>query len=269
MPRLGETVPNPKRKKYDGDVKKYTPEELKKHHDDALTYYIEHRGEVSTKVLSRHGKVPQSYIRKWMKEENWDKYVMEDQGDKIKVSKKTKQFIESAAEKYGLSEQEEAFCYHYFKCKNATQAAMRAGYSSAWSYNAGYKILNKPKVRQFLKDLQSQACEELFVDTLDIIRMWAKIAFADMNDYVNVSGAGVILKGSGQTDGQVITEIKEGKDGITIKMADKMKALDRLSSYFKVLPGDKAQDAKLRILEKAANSDEDDEEPLKIEIVGV
>lgn len=258
-----------KKVKYDEAVKKYSPTEMKQHHDETLTYYIEHGGEVSVKVLSRVGKVPQAYVREWIRSENWDQYVKEDPGDKIKVSKKTKQFIESAAEKYGLSEQEEAFCYHYFKCKNATQAAMRAGYSSAWSYNAGYKILNKPKVKQFLKDLQSQACEELFVDTLDIIRMWAKIAFADMNDYVNVSGAGVILKGSGQTDGQVITEIKEGKDGITIKMADKMKALDRLSSYFKVLPGDKAQDAKLRILEKAANSDEDDEEPLKIEIVGV
>lgn len=258
-----------KRTKYDEAVKKYSSDELKKHHDEALTHYIEQGGEVSVKVLSRVGKVPQSYIRNWMKQENWDQYVKEDQGDKVKVSKKTKQFIESAAETYGLNEQEELFCYHYFKCKNATQAAMRAGYSSAWSYNAGYQLLNKPKIKKFLKDLQTKACEELFLDTMDILRMWAKIAFADMNDYVSVSGAGVMLKGSAQTDGQVITEIKEGKDGITIKMADKMKALDRLSAYFKVLPGDKAQEAKLKVLEKAAMSDEDGEEPLKIEIVGV
>lgn len=258
-----------KRVKYDEAVKNYSPTELKKHHDETLTYYIDHSGEVSVKVLSRVGKVPQSYVRKWMKEENWDQYTKEDPEDKIKVSEKTKQFIQSAAEDYGLSEKEETFCYHYFKCKNATQAALRAGYPSTWAYNAAYLLLNKPKIQRFLKDIQSHACEELFVDTLDIIRMWAKIAFADMNDYVSVSGAGVMLKGSNQTDGQVITEIKEGKDGITIKMADKMKALDRLSSYFKVLPGDKAQDAKLRILEKASRSDDEDDEPLKIEIVGV
>lgn len=258
-----------KRVKYDEAVKSYSPKELKQHHDETLTYYIEHDGEVSVKVLSRVGKVPQAYVREWIKSENWDQYVKEDPEDKVKVSEKTKQFIESAAEKYGLSEQEETFCYHYFKCKNATQAALRAGYSSSWAYNCGYRLLGKPKIKQFLKDLQAQACEELFVDTLDIIRMWAKIAFADMNDYVNVSGAGVMLKGSGQTDGQVITEIKEGKDGITIKMADKMKALDRLSSYFKVLPGDKAQEAKLKVIEKALSSDDEDDEPLKIEIVGV
>lgn len=254
--------------KYDEAVKGYSPDEMKRHHDETLTYYIEHMGEVSVKVLSRVGKVPQSYVREWIKSENWKQYVMEDPEDKIKISEKTKEFIQSAAEEYGLSEQEEMFCYHYFKSKNATQAALRAGYSSSWAYNAAYKLLNRPNIRKFLNDLQSQACEEIFVDTLDILRMWAKIAFADMNDYVSVSGAGVMLRGSNQTDGQVITEIKEGKDGVTIKMADKMKALDRLSSYFKLLPEDKAKDAKLRILEKAVNND-DDEEPLKIEIVGV
>lgn len=257
-----------KKVKYDEAVKGYSPEELKQHHDDALTHYIEKGGEVSVKVLSRVGKVPQSYIREWMKSENWTQYVRENPEDKIQISQKTKEFIESAAEKYGLSEQEETFCYHYFKCKNATQAALRAGYSSAWAYNSGYRLLGRPHIKKFLTDLQAQACEELFVGTLDIIRMWAKIAFADINDYVSVSGAGVRLKYSNQTDGQVITEVKEGKDGITIKMADKMKALDRLSAYFKVLPGDKTQDAKLRILEKAAST-EGDEDPLKIEIVGV
>lgn len=265
---MGEPKKN-KRVKYDEAVKSYSPKELKQHHDETLTYYIEHGGEVSVKVLSRVGKVPQAYVREWIKSENWDQYVMEDPEDKVKVSEKTKQFIQSAAEEYGLSEQEETFCYHYFKCKNATQAAMKAGYSSAYAYNCGYRLLNKPHIKKFLKDLQAQACEEVFVDTLDIIRMWAKIAFADMNDYVSVSGAGVMLRGSSQTDGQVITEIKEGKDGITIKMADKMKALDRLSSYFKVLPGDKAQEAKLKVIEKALSSDDEDDEPLKIEIVGV
>ncbi len=257
-----------KKVKYDSVVKTYTPKEMKAHHDETLTYYIEHQGEVSVKVLSRVGKVPQSYVRKWMKEENWDQYIKENSEDKIRVSEKTKDFIKSAGEAYGLTEQEELFCYHFFKCKNATQAAMRAGYSSAWAYNAGYNLLQKPNIRKFLKEIKSKACEELFIDTLDIINMWAKIAFADMNDYVSVSGAGVMLRGSHQTDGQVISEIKEGKDGITIKLADKMKALDRLSSYLKVLPGDKTQDAKLRVLEKALSSD-DGEEPLKIEIVGV
>lgn len=255
-----------KRDNFDELVKGYSKKELKQHHDETLTRFIEDGGEVSVKVLSRVGKVPQAYVRKWIKEENWDQYITTDKKD---LTEKTKEFIKSAAERYGLSEKEELFCYHFFRTKNATQAALRAGYGSHYSYNAAYHILQKKNVKEFMKELQTHACEELFVSTIDILRMWAKIAFADMNDFVSVSGAGVILRNSSSVDGQVITEIKEGKDGVTIKLADKMKALDRLSSYLKILPGDKAQEAKLRILEKAANSNEDDEEPFKIEIVGV
>ena len=80
--------------RYNEVVKTYTEAQLREHHDEALTYYIEKRGEVSVKVLSRIGKVPQSYIRGWMKNENWPQYVNEDPDDKIKLSEKTKEFIE-------------------------------------------------------------------------------------------------------------------------------------------------------------------------------
>lgn len=255
-----------KRDNFEEAVKGYSKKELRKHHDETLTRYIEDGGEVSVKVLSRVGKVPQSYVRRWIKEENWGQYLTTERED---LTRKTREFIKSAAEQYGLSEREELFCYHFFRTKNATQAALRAGYGSHYSYNAAYHILQKDNVREFMKELQTHACEELFVSTIDILRMWAKIAFADMTDYVSVSGAGVTLRNSSSVDGQVITEVKEGRDGVTVKLADKMKALDRLSSYLKVLPGDKAQEVKLRILEKAADSNRDDDEPLKIEIVGV
>lgn len=255
-----------KRDNFEEAVKGYSKKELRKHHDETLTRYIEDGGEVSVKVLSRVGKVPQSYVRRWIKEENWGQYLTTERED---LTRKTREFIKSAAEQYGLSEKEELFCYHFFRTKNATQAALRAGYGSHYSYNAAYHILQKDNVREFMKELQTHACEELFVSTIDILRMWAKIAFADMTDYVSVSGAGVTLRNSSSVDGQVITEVKEGRDGVTVKLADKMKALDRLSSYLKVLPGDKAQEVKLRILEKAADSNGDDDEPLKIEIVGV
>lgn len=255
-----------KRDNFEEAVKGYSKKELRKHHDETLTRYIEDGGEVSIKVLSRVGKVPQSYVRKWIKDENWDQYLTTEKED---LTQRTREFIKSAAERYGLSEKEELFCYHFFRTKNATQAALRAGYGSHYSYNAAYHILQKDNVREFMKELQTHACEELFVSTIDILRMWAKIAFADMTDYVSVSGAGVTLRNSSSVDGQVITEVKEGRDGVTVKLADKMKALDRLSSYLKVLPGDKAQEVKLRILEKAADSNGDDDEPLKIEIVGV
>lgn len=258
-----------KKVKYDQVVKDYTPQEMKKHHDDCLTHYIEKGGEVSVKVLSRVGKVPQSYVRKWIKDENWPKYVREDEGDRINLSPKTKEFIKSSAEAYDLNEREELFCYHYLKNMNATQAAMRAGYSSAYAYNQGYRLLKDERIQRFLKDAKAQMCEELFLDPLDVVRMWAKIAMADMNDFVSVGSSGVTLRNSSSTDGQLVTKIKEGKDGVTIELADKMRALDRLSAYFQVLPQDKATQVKLEVLRKAISGEDEEDNNLKIEIVGV
>ena len=122
-----------KRDNFEEAVKGYSKKELRKHHDETLTRYIEDGGEVSIKVLSRVGKVPQSYVRKWIKDENWDQYLTTEKED---LTQKTREFIKSAAERYGLSEKEELFCYHFFRTKNATQAALRAGYGSHYSYNA-------------------------------------------------------------------------------------------------------------------------------------
>src|SRR5690606_19912191 len=36
-------------------------------------------------------------------------------------------------------------------------------------------------------------------------------------------------------DGTIITEVKQGRDGISVKLADKMKALEMLSKYFDLL----------------------------------
>src|SRR5690606_34518495 len=46
----------------------------------------------------------------------------------------------------------------------------------------------------------------------------------------------VELKDSSQVDGTIITEVSQGKDGIKVKLADKMKALEKLEKYFDLLP---------------------------------
>lgn len=40
------------------------------------------------------------------------------------------------------------------------------------------------------------------------------------------------------TDGTVITEVKQGKHGVSIRLADKMKALEKLALYFDLFPDD-------------------------------
>lgn len=91
-----------------------------------------------------------------------------------------------------------------------------------------------------------------------------RIAFADIGDYlsfgrekVDVMGAfgpvkdsetgetlkkevnSVKLNESCKVDTQIIQEVKQGKDGVSLKLADKQKAYDWLTKYFLMHPDDK------------------------------
>lgn len=242
---------------FDEAYRNYTREELLKHKQEAFAYYKEKQGQCSVKVLSRRGKVPQTVIRQWMREEKWAAKVKEDPDDKIVLSDETKDFISSHAEDYGLSEAEEIFCYHFAKTRNATASAIKAGYSSSFSHDKAYKLLQREDIQNFLHDIRSQICQEMFLDTMDIVSMYAKIAFADMTDYVTFGPRGVVLRKSDSVDGQLICKVKEGRDGVSIELADKMRALDKLSNYLGVTPQDLLDKAKLDLARDQAGMEED------------
>lgn len=252
-------------KDFDEAYKGYTKRELAKHKKEALQYYIEKKGQCSVKVLSRRGKVPQTVIRQWMRQEDWPSKVKEDPEDKINLTEETKDFISSHAEEYGLTEAEEIFCYHFVKTRNATASALKAGYSSSFSHDKAYKLLRREYIQKFIRDIRSQICQEMFVDTMDIVNMYAKIAFADMTDFVTFGPRGVSPKKSDSVDGQLICKIKEGRDGVSVELADRMKALDKLSNYLGVTPQDVLDKVRADILKDQIGQDQDN--ALQITIV--
>lgn len=252
-------------KAFDEAYKNYSKRELNKHKKEAFAYYLEKKGECSVKVLSRRGKVPQRVIREWMREEDWASKVKEDPDDKVNLSEQTKDFISSHAEEYGLSETEEVFCYHFVKTRNATASALKAGYSSSFSHNKAYLLLQKEPIQNFIQDVRDQICREIFVDAMDIVNMYAKIAFSDITDYVTFGPRGVRPKPSESVDGQIVCKIKEGRDGVSIELADKMRALEKLSNYLGVTPQDIMDKVKVDLLREQAGQDQDNS--LQITIV--
>ena len=112
----------------------------------------------------------------------------------------------------------------------------------------GYKLLVKPCVKKEIERLKEIKRQRIIADAEDIVEIQLRIAFADMGDYVFFGKAGVILQESRQTDTQLIQEIKEGKSGISIKLADRQKAIDWLSKYFLMHPESKykAEDERKR-----------------------
>lgn len=60
-----------------------------------------------------------------------------------------------------LNEKQKRFCNEYLIDLNATQAAIRAGYSEKTSYSIGSELLKKPEVQTYLQHLADKRSEKL------------------------------------------------------------------------------------------------------------
>lgn len=133
-----------------------------------------------------------------------------------------------------LTNQERLFCLFYCKTFNAALAARKAGYvpnNPGISAQAGYSLLQRADVRETVKELKRMRLGYLMLDEADVIEQLAKIAFADITDYISYDGATVEVKDSTLVDGSVIDEVTESGHGVRVRLADKQRALRTLMEY--------------------------------------
>lgn len=189
-----------------------------------------------------------------------------------------------------LTENQKRFCLYYIKYFNATKAYQKAYECDYFTANAnGSRLLVNASVKNEIERLKAEQQQSLFLEGKDVLQKYIDIAFADITDFVefgqkeikalneltgeeeNININYVDFKNSSEVDGAIITEVKKGKDGVSIKLADKMKALDFLSKYTDLLSENdrkrlhdekiKADIAKSKVeIEKLQKSDDDQQD---------
>lgn len=178
-----------------------------------------------------------------------------------------KKAVEQTLSNDSLNDEQQLFCLIYAKTYNAVQSYMEA-YNTT-NYNAAgvssCRLLRVPKIRKAIQDIKKAKAEQILADKEDIVELQMRIAFADIGQYLEfkeeeqpvISAFGPVqieengkkktltqkvnnvhIKDSKRLDTQLIQEIKNGKNGFSIKLADKAKAIDWLSKYFEVFPED-------------------------------
>jgi phage terminase small subunit len=75
-----------------------------------------------------------------------------------------------------MTAKQEAFAIEYLKDKNATQAAIRAGYSKKTAYSIGCEMLKKPEVQQILREEQEKAAKNAVLTAESIAENLREIA---------------------------------------------------------------------------------------------
>lgn len=120
---------------------------------------------------------------------------------------------------------------------NATQAAIRAGYSGKTANRIGSENLSKPDIQAAIQKRQGELQAQSEITQEKVILELAKVAFANGTMYAKVTGGNVVLTETDHlTEDQraAVSGIKEGKFGIEVSTYDKVKALELLGKHLGV-----------------------------------
>ena len=134
-----------------------------------------------------------------------------------------------------MTDKQARFCEEYMIDLNATQAAIRAGYSPKTAQEQSARLLSNVMVQNRLAQLQAEQSRRTGVSADRVVRELAKIAFANAQRPDRPETASVKLDAS-RDDLAAIQSIKVksfGEDGLEheVKLADKLRALDLLGKH--------------------------------------
>lgn len=175
-----------------------------------------------------------------------------------------------------LTDQQQLFCLYQSRMFNYTKAYMKAypGCTYASAAVLGSRLMKNPVIRKEIEQLKQNHMNREMLKQEDIFQKYMDIAFADMNDFMSFGQEeietdygprmvnSVRLKESDQVDGTLITEVKQGRDGVSVKLADRMKAIDWLADHMDIATAEqKAKIEQIRAkTEQIRNNDNDDGE---------
>lgn len=203
--------------------------------------------------------VPPGTVRRWKSTHGWDSERSEKESERS-ATKRTKKRTpiddgtKETLQNDDLTPEQQMFCIYYSRTFNAAQSYQKAyGCSYESAIANGSRLLTNDKVRAEIKRLKEIKRQQIVADADDIVELQMRIAFADIGNYVSFGQKEVTdietdetymvsvvdLKESKNTDTQLIQEVKRGKDGVSVKLADKQKAIDWLTKYFLLHPDDK------------------------------
>lgn len=241
-----------------------------------LAYKDRQQGMKYKEIAEKYG-VSINTVKAW-KSRKWNKQDQASNPLPKKVAHKkekgcTQKKLQPVIDNDELTEQQKMFCLFYLQHFNATKAYQQA-------YQCDYKVANsnayllmvKDGIKEELRRLKNELQRDIFIDVKDLIFEYIKQFSADITDFVEFDStehkvyqldengekqevyndftgeletykiSSLSLKKSSDVDGTLIQEVKKGKDGVSVKLYDKQKAMTELMKY---LGGDALREAQI------------------------
>ena len=134
-----------------------------------------------------------------------------------------------------LTEKQKRFAEEYLVDLNATQAAIRAGYSPDTANEQGSRLLANVNIKNTVDKMIAERSRRTGINADRVIREIAKIAFVNAGEIVDLDTA-LLMDKISDDDMAAIQSVKVktfGEDGVEreVKLADKLKALELLGKH--------------------------------------
>lgn len=137
-----------------------------------------------------------------------------------------------------LTPKQQRFVEEYLIDLNATQAAIRAGYSAKNADKIGPELLGKTRVKAAIDKAMAERSRRTGISQDRVLRELAKIAFVNPTDVINMAEA-TIRGDANREDTAAIASVKvktiPSEDGDIVerevKMCDKLKALELIGKH--------------------------------------
>lgn len=229
-------------------------------------------------------------IRTWKNRYKWDadgnETFQKKNETKRNVSKKSKSEkssevkavaheVESVMKNTDLTDKQQLFCIYYIRCFNATKAYQKAyGVDYATAVVNGPRLLGNARIKDEIYRLKQERLNREFLSESDVFQKYMDIAFADVTDFVEfgnedvnvvldtgerktITVSHVNIKNDADVDGTIISEVSKGKDGVKVKLADRMKALQWLTDHMDLAT--EKQKAEIALLRAKVQTDDGEE----------
>lgn len=87
-----------------------------------------------------------------------------------------------------MNGKQKAFATEYVIDYNATQAAIRAGYSERSAYSQAHELLKKPEIMEAIKELEDAAAERAAITKDMVLKELSRVAFVDPRKLFDENG---------------------------------------------------------------------------------
>ena len=136
-----------------------------------------------------------------------------------------------------LTAKQQRFCDEYLVDLNATQAAIRSGYSKKTAYSIGQENLNKPEIKEYIEKRMAEKEEALIAKQDEVMRYLTSVMRRELSESVvvtlqNKTEKWVVDEDTGKLKKQTVTEEKPAVVDIPAKLVDANKAAELIGRRY-------------------------------------